>query len=444
MPTATIYDPAGPTTDFFLDTDLPDLISATPTLLTSQAPVLTGPFAGQTATIQWLGSFNLATETGLVSEWRELVGGNLLFRLVLDAPVALEDLFAATDAAFARGFTYIGNASANRMDGDVGNDDISGGGGNDILLGLAGNDLLSGGSGADALWGGAGRDRLVGQSGDDTLLGGANVDNLLGGLGNDTLGDRDPSFDLMSGGAGNDRYIEFAGNTQEDRIIELAGEGYDVVLSYSQGCSLAANVEELRMVGSYANTVNALGNGLANLIVGSRGRDFINSFDGDDRVDCGDGDDLATGGQGNDTLLGGSGDDQLWDYFGNNNLRGGTGNDSLEAGSGQDTLSGGGGADTFVFATAQAAGRGGARDLITDFVSGRDTVDLQHIDADTTQAGDQAFSFIGAGPFTGAAGELRFVGGILYGNTDDDLTPEFGLGIRVANAVPLTAADFVL
>ena len=52
---------------------------------------------------------------------------------------------------------------------------------------------------------------------------------------------------------------------------------------------------------------------------------------------------------------------------------------------------------------------GADADRITDFSHAQaDRIDLSAIDASTGAAGDQAFSFIGAGLYTGVAGQLRF------------------------------------
>jgi Ca2+-binding RTX toxin-like protein len=433
MATARIFDPAGPTSSFFFDTAPPNAMSSSPTKLAFQALILSGSFAGRTATIEWLGSFNLAAETGTVTAMRELVDGKLCFSFAIDTPIPLDDLFGGLDAVFAGGFRFIGNRFQNHMAGDLGHD---------TLLGAAGNDTLLGGAGNDALYGGPGQDRLVGEAGNDLVAGGAHPDTVFGGLGHDVLDGRDTSIDRLLGGPGNDRYLEFANHQGEDVIAERAGEGYDVVLSFSQGYQLPGNVEELRMVGAYDNTRNANGNNQHNVIVGSTGRDFINAFGGNDRLGAGDGDDMLTGFLGNDILAGGAGNDELWDFYGNNVLSGGAGNDSLEAGGGKDRLAGGADADRFIFATVEAAGFGAARDLVTDFVSGTDKVVLEFMDANAIQAQDQDFAFIGSAAFSGTPGEVRFSNGILFGNTDADPLAEFTL--QLAGVTSLAAADLVL
>ncbi len=92
------------------------------------------------------------------------------------------------------------------LNGDAGNDVLSGGMGVDDLDGGDGDDTLMGGAGNDMLDGGAGDDTLIGNEGDDTLMGGAGNDIMMGGIGDDTLmggfGDDD-----LQGGAGDDMLI---------------------------------------------------------------------------------------------------------------------------------------------------------------------------------------------------------------------------------------------
>ncbi len=81
------------------------------------------------------------------------------------------------------------------------------------------------------------------------------------------------------------------------------------------------------------------------------------------------------------------------------------------------------------------------RDVITDFdgqgnaVLLGDRIDLADIDANGVLAGNQAFSYIGSAAFT-AAGQLRYVGGLLQGSSDADAAAEFE--ILLVNAPALT------
>ena len=77
--------------------------------------------------------------------------------------------------------------TVNTINGNEGNNRLTGTSRNDVINGNGGNDRLNGGSGADILNGGAGKDDLNGGSGNDILDGGSGSDELEGGSGNDTL-----------------------------------------------------------------------------------------------------------------------------------------------------------------------------------------------------------------------------------------------------------------
>jgi serralysin len=129
-----------------------------------------------------------------------------------------------------------------------------------------------------------------------------------------------------------------------------------------------------------------------------------------------------------ENLVGTAHADYLRGSAGNNVLSGGAGDDTLGGSGGMDELIGDAGADSFVF-SAVADTPSGARDTIQDFVSGVDKIDLRQIDANSYTSGDQAFSFLAGNAFTGSAGELNFVEGVLSGDTDGDQVPNFQINI---------------
>jgi serralysin len=144
------------------------------------------------------------------------------------------------------------------------------------------------------------------------------------------------------------------------------------------------------------------------LLRGHGGDDALWGNLGDDRLFGGSGRDKLYGGSGKDNMWGDAGDDRIYGGQGDDAIRGGLGADLIEGGRGRDVMSGGAGKDTFVFRSASDSGMTAAkRDYITDFTR-HDIIDLARIDADTTQAGNQDFRFIGDDAFTGVAGQLHY------------------------------------
>jgi Ca2+-binding RTX toxin-like protein len=135
------------------------------------------------------------------------------------------------------------------------------------------------------------------------------------------------------------------------------------------------------------------------------------------------------GGGGSDLLVCGKGDQVL---YGDGIPEGGAdGRDTLVGGAGADTLIGGGGADTYVFQHLSDS-LVGAHDLIQG-LSAKDVIDLSAIDADATQAGDQAFRLVSS--LTGHAGEAALVYDgathltLLQVDTDGDGAPDAEVAI---------------
>ncbi|MEA3060543.1 MAG: hypothetical protein QOJ94_324, partial [Sphingomonadales bacterium] len=136
----------------------------------------------------------------------------------------------------------------------------------------------------------------------------------------------------------------------------------------------------------------------------------------------------------------------------NDVIIGGANGDLIYGGLGSDNLTGGAGADVFRYQST-AESTAASTDHILDFTLG-DFIDLSRIDADTTQAGDQAFTFMnGASSFTGNghAGELIAVnngGGIwtVSGDVNGDGVADFQLSVAVADNAThnLTSSDFFL
>jgi Ca2+-binding RTX toxin-like protein len=216
----------------------------------------------------------------------------------------------------------IGNSSSNSISGNDSDNFLDGGADDDFLFGGVGNDTLKGGIGNDMLNGGVG-------------------DDILDGSG-DSLG-----LDTFEGGVGNDTYGIYNSATV---IIEYAGAGTDTVWT-AVSYTLAANVENLYLVGS----LTGVGNTSDNILSG-----------------YGVGDNTIYGLAGNDILYGGLGDDYLNGGVGNDFLDGGVGNDILDGSgdsAGLDTFVGGAGDDAYgVYKSStivvEDAGNAGGNDTV--------------------------------------------------------------------------------
>lgn len=339
-----------------------------------------------------------------------------------------------------------GGTGNDSLFGAAGADHLLGGDGMDLLVGGAGDDLLGGGSGNDSLTGGTGQDGLYGAEGDDTLLGEAGHDLLSGGA----------QKDLLGGGAGNDT---LAGGEDNDRLYGgagddvLAGDTGNDLLSGADGADTLSGGEGADSLYGGTGSDSLSGDGGQDQVRGQAGDDTVNGGAGNDSLYGDAGQDLLGGGAGADLLGGGSGDDRLYGAGDADRLYGGTGQDSLYGGAGNDTLHGGGGADllagglgadVFDF-NATGESQAGARDTLAGFQSGLDHIDLSTIDANSTLAGNQAFSFIGGAGFTGA-GQLRFVtngtNGFALADVDGDGTQDWV--VQINGLTSMTAGDFIL
>ena len=155
------------------------------------------------------------------------------------------------------------------------------------------------------------------------ITGTAAGDTLLGTSGNDVI-DGAAGSDRMIGRGGADTYKV---DRATDVVVEQVGQGYDTVLTSADSYRLAANVENLTLIGGHGQV--ATGNALDNLLVSNYTRGFLKGAGGDD------------------TIVSGFGSDRLW---------------------------GGTGADTFIF--TQVTPEDGTARSIRDFEPGVDTLDL--------------------------------------------------------------------
>ena len=210
--------------------------------------------------------------------------------------------------------------------------------------------------------------------------------------------------DNMRGGTGNDTYIV---NSNGDRVIELAGQGTDLVRT-NMGFTMGSNIERLTLTGSL--NISGFGNTLGNLVTGNAGRN------------------LLTGRGGNDTILGAAGIDHLFGDDGNDILRGGVGNDTVRGGSGVDQLFGDGGNDLLDGSLGADTMRGGLGD------------DTYIVDA----AGDRAIELAGQGTDQVTAGVSFTLGSDVENLTLVGLAALNGTGNTLANIITGNGGNNIL
>lgn len=434
---------------------------------------------GQNDDARFIGwRFVSASERGVVRETFTVT--------LLNTTPAARDGTAAADEIIATPFheTISGLAGADTITGGSGNDWISGGDGDDrlssgygidTLHGDIGNDFIevfgwgvfaTGGEGNDTLSassqvsgvfaGGAGDDSIRLQNGDERVESGEGADTIVGSLGLDTI----------DGGSGIDqiRFTGSIGTSIIERVIVDISSGSASVLgniwspsSISTGSTRVVNVEIWSLTGGNDVLINWI-NGP--VIYGGAGNDWMADYASASN---------SAGAGNNDWMFGEDGDDGLYGLEGDDNLYGGMGRDVLVGGTGADRLSGDLGSDWIALGlnAAGTAGDGAAdvvlfasrwdswdpgqagMDAVLQFETGLDRLDLSAIDANTTLAGDQAFT-LGA-LAAGQAGRLQITmpagqsWTLVQADVDGDGAADLTVIVYGATGqAMLTAGDFVL
>ena len=131
-----------------------------------------------------------------------------------------------------------GNALANVLIGQDGDNTLDGGAGNDVLYGGEGNDVLIGGPGADKMYGGSGANVINGGAGNDLIDGGGGNDTLIGGTGIDTfVFEKGSGKDVINdfGLGGEHDIIDISAYTSAGYKATVKDSGANVVISFSTG-----------------------------------------------------------------------------------------------------------------------------------------------------------------------------------------------------------------
>jgi Ca2+-binding RTX toxin-like protein len=283
----------------------------------------------------------------------------------------------------------------------------------------SGNDTLIGNNAANLLVAGAGNDKLDAGAGDDWLRGGTGSDTLAGGAGADMF-----VFDAGDSAVGTGRDLVTDFEQGSDRI-DLSGAGAATFVGTQRFSGAAGEIRYASFTDRTIVELDSDGDRLADIQIALTGDHDLRYDDfaglaamataGDDRIEGGDGADSLAGLGGDDELVGGAGDDLLI------------------GGAGHDSLFGGAGADVFRFDGTDPAGLG--QDLIQDFESGSDRIDL----------GELGLTWIGQADFSGEAGETRFsqTSSMTFVESDLDGDRVADFRIDIAGTVNLAPSDFM-
>ncbi|ESQ73535.1 hypothetical protein ABAC402_18860 [Asticcacaulis sp. AC402] len=270
--------------------------------------ILTGGLGDDTYFIQNTGD-NVVEDSdagtdAIISSVTYSLAGRQVEILTLTGAVALN----ATGNGLAN--TLTGNDGVNTLDGGAGHDQLDGGLGADALIGGTGNDSYYVDNAGDTVTedAAAGTDLVessitygLAANVDNLTLTGSAAINATGNALNNVL-TGNTGNNVLTGGLGNDSY--YVQNTG-DNVVELSGQGADVIFSTVSYSLNARYAETIILTGSA--DVNATGNSLANTLTGNDGINTINGKGGAD---------ILTGGLGADIFLfeAGSGGDTITDF----------------------------------------------------------------------------------------------------------------------------------
>lgn len=371
----------------------------------------------------------------------------------------------------------------------------NGGPQNDVLAGQDAADTLIGNAGDDIIIDGAGSDVMTGGQGSDIFV--LTADGLL-----DTITDFNPAVDALDLSALGLLYsvsqLDIQ-STADGALVTFFSETLDITshdfTPLDAGDFTDASIVNIQRMPLWGVVVDQS-------LVGTNGADTLTGSTGDDTLNGGAGADMLHGGAGHDVVLydgattgvwvdlynpafmkgdalgdvitdveevhgtrfadqlrgdsaanvfsGGAFSDRLYGRAGDDFLFGEGGADALYGNTGSDTMTGGAGwvRDRFIyFAVADSRPGDGARDIITDFQTGKDRIEISRFDADPTTPGNQVFAFIGDAAFSGI-GQVRYDQNVGAGHTvvqaDIDGDGQVDFEIELTGVIDLISTDFLL
>jgi Ca2+-binding RTX toxin-like protein len=176
---------------------------------------------------------------------------------------------------------------------------------NDTISAGSGNDSLSGGSGDDSLTGGGGNDTIDGGAGNDTVVNGVGIDSLVGGDGTDTLSMTGWTISTTTDG-GSSAVLGTVVNLGSTSITAatIAGyKGFDTTAALnSDVTTVASNTTALLGTAATVSTRVDIISGFEN-VTGSTGKDYIVGSSSANVITGGAGADVLAGGAGADTFV---------------------------------------------------------------------------------------------------------------------------------------------
>ena len=278
-------------------------------------------------------------------------GGSFVYTGSTASPAASDTGVVTVDRS-QTGTTLNGTGLGEILIGrDGSNNTINAFEGNDVLIGGTGNDTLVGGAGSDSINGGTGNDVVVENAVAGTSSDSARV--IVAGNGND---------------AGQDTVVNFDVATDTLRVVASGVSnfvhGTDTAVGTAGGTDNGTASSFLTNVGLVDLNHNGnFGDAGDIAVTFTSPIGTFNEANFEARLQY-----VLTGTSGADTITTGAGDD------------------TITGGAGADTMTGGGGADTFVIATGDSkaviggsgnAGTIAGYDVITDFVTSTDILNLQ-------------------------------------------------------------------